>query len=85
MASTLLARLCRLEAKYPEPNPFEEFTDDQLGALLLFLDSRPEAAEVSDETLWHNGMTREGYEAALNSISDEMFERLTAWTNKNHR
>jgi len=51
----------------------------------LFLDSRPEAAEVSDETLSHNGMTREGYEAALNSISDEMFERLTAWTNKNHR
>ena len=85
MANALLARLCRLEAKYPEPNPLEELTDGQLGALLLFLDSRTEATEVSDETLSHNGMTREGYEVALNSISDEMFKRLTAWTNKNHR
>jgi|HubBroStandDraft_6_1064221.scaffolds.fasta_scaffold975974_1 hypothetical protein len=82
MASRLAARLCRLEARNPEPNPLEELTGSQARALLLYLNSLREGA-VSDETLWHAGMSREAYEAALNSISQETWKRLVArWEKK---
>ena len=39
MASRLAAMLRRLEAKYPEPNPLEQFTRDQRDASILHIGS----------------------------------------------
>jgi hypothetical protein len=83
MASSLAARLSRLEAKYPEPDPNEELTHEQRHSLILKIDSLLKKTEVSDETLWHAGISRERYEAGLNSISPELWKRLMAsWEKK---
>jgi hypothetical protein len=39
----------------------------------------PAGAEVSDECLWQNGMSREAYDAALASIPQTYWARLHAW------
>jgi hypothetical protein len=61
----------------------EELTLDQERALLLLLkDESVERADVSDEALRHSGMSRGRFEAAIASISPEMFQRLVAWAEK---
>ena len=85
MASRLAARLSRLEAKYPEPDPLEELTHEQRHSLLLYISSLLEKAEVSDETLWREGMSSERYEAALNSVSQETIHRIAVRAEKKTR
>jgi uncharacterized SAM-binding protein YcdF (DUF218 family) len=82
MASRLAGRLSRLEARNPEPDPLEELTSEQTHALILHIRSLLEKAGVSDETLWREGMSRERYEAALNSISQETMQRIAARAEK---
>ena len=72
MASRLAARLSRLEARNPEPDPLGELTREQKRSLLLYIRSLLENAEVSDEALLRAGISRERYEAALNRITPEM-------------
>jgi hypothetical protein len=83
MQTNLEARLKKLEAKNPAPDPWDELNSAQLQALELSLRAEHEGGEPSDEVLWNEGMSRVGYEMALESISTELAERIVAWVQKN--
>ncbi len=78
MLGKIEARLQRLEARIEAPSPLDDLTTKQITAMCFSLRAKL-GEEVTDELLWNNAMSREGYEAALASVSTETWERVAAW------
>ena len=83
MQRSLDARLRKLEARIETPSPFDELNYEQKKALGICIDAELDRragldSEVTDELLWNNAMSRESYDAALASISPEMWEGIWA-------
>jgi len=78
MLSKIEARLQKLEARIEAPSPLDELTYQQLRAMIFSIRSHL-GEEVTDELLWDNATSREGYKAALASVSEEMLERVLTW------
>jgi hypothetical protein len=77
MLGKIEARLQRLEARIEAQSPLDDLTTEQITAMCFSL--RAKLGEVvTDELLWNNAISREGYEAALASVSEEMWERVLA-------
>jgi hypothetical protein len=78
MQRNLEARLQKLEARIEEPSPLDDLTTEQIRAMCFSLRAQLDE-EVTDELLWDNATSREGYKAALASVSEEMWERVLTW------
>jgi|SRR5580658_5459073 hypothetical protein len=83
-----LERVRKLEAAGDEEDDiFDGLTFKQMHAFGIMLEAEadrrlfgdPVGAQVSDECLWQNGISREGYEAALASIPQAWWHRFQAW------
>jgi hypothetical protein len=78
MLGKIEARLQRLEARIEAQPPLDDLTTEQITAMCFSLRAQL-GEEVTDELLWDNAMSRESYEAALASVSEQTWERIAAW------
>ena len=54
------------------------------GLLVLILREVEEGKEVTDEMLWNEGVSRDKFETARQSLTPELIDRLSAWCKAHH-
>jgi hypothetical protein len=81
MQRSVEARLQKLETLSPEPDPWDELSFAQLTALDLMLRAVDESGAVTDEILWNEGISRDKFEIAQQSLTPELLESLATWCN----